>query len=57
MDDVREVLTYYQNFDNPLAQFRENQRKLYEQMQEQELEEKARPVAPVKKWTPSFLSK
>lgn len=57
MEDVREVLSYYQKFENPLAQFRDNQRKLYEQMQEKEIEDKSRPVAPVKKWTPSFLSK
>lgn len=53
---MREVLSYYHQFENPLAQFRENQRKLYEQIQEQEIEEKSKPVAPVKKWTPSFLS-
>lgn len=57
VEDVREVLSYYQKFENPLAQFRDNQRKLYEQMQEKEIEDKSRPVAPVKKWTPSFLSK
>lgn len=57
MEDVREVLSYYRQFESPLGHFRENQRKLYEQMQEQELEEKSKPVAPVKKWTPSFLSK
>ncbi|KAM3960457.1 mitochondrial import inner membrane translocase subunit TIM50-C-like [Aphomia sociella] len=34
--DVREVLTYYSQFDDPIAAFRENQRKLMEQMEEKE---------------------
>lgn len=53
--DVREVITYYKQFENPLAQFRENQRKLLEQMQEKEQEEQLAVKSPVKKWTPSFL--
>ena len=28
VDDVREVLSYYRQFDDPIAVFRENQRKL-----------------------------
>ncbi|XP_059622991.1 mitochondrial import inner membrane translocase subunit TIM50-C [Phlebotomus argentipes] len=56
VDDVREVLQYYRQFDNPLEQFRENQRKFYEHIQEKEREESGKPVAPVKKWTPSFLA-
>uniref|UniRef100_A0A915KI22 Uncharacterized protein n=1 Tax=Romanomermis culicivorax TaxID=13658 RepID=A0A915KI22_ROMCU len=28
VDDVRPVLQYYSNFDNPLAEYRENQKKL-----------------------------
>lgn len=55
MKDVREVINYYRNFDNPLAQFRENQRKVLEQMQEREAEELAASRSKVKKWTPSFL--
>lgn len=53
--DVREVITYYRQFDNPLAQFRENQRKLLEQLHEREQEELAASRSKVKKWTPSFL--
>ena len=30
MDDVREVLSYYRQFDDPIEAFRENQRKLEE---------------------------
>ena len=36
MDDVRDVLSYYRKFDDPIAVFRENQRKLQEEYQLQE---------------------
>lgn len=57
VEDVREVINYYRQFEDPLAQFRENQRKLYEQMQTREQEEKIAVKSPVKKWTPSFLGR
>lgn len=56
MDDVREVLTYYHQFDDPLAKFRENQRILAEQLEEQERVVHNKPASPAKKWTPSFLA-
>ncbi|EDW63716.1 mitochondrial import inner membrane translocase subunit TIM50-A [Drosophila virilis] len=34
MDDVREVLHYYRQFEDPIEQFKENQRKLLEMKQE-----------------------
>lgn len=43
VQDVREVLRYYSQFDDPLAVFRENQRKLAEQ--EKEKAEKEQPKA------------
>ncbi|KAH8375630.1 hypothetical protein KR200_001609 [Drosophila serrata] len=54
VDDVREVLQYYGQFKDPISQFRENQRKLEEQMQADELEKsyKSRPV--VKNWARGF---
>lgn len=55
VEDVREVMTYYKQFDNPLGQFRENQRRLAEQMAEREQEEKQRAKPAVAKWRPSFL--
>ena len=33
MDDVREVLQYYKQFDDPIEAFRENQRKLQVEME------------------------
>lgn len=57
VDDVREVLQYYKQFDNPLAKFKENQQILLHQMQEKALEEKNAPPTAVKRWTPSFLGR
>ncbi|XP_052869021.1 mitochondrial import inner membrane translocase subunit TIM50-C-like [Anopheles cruzii] len=55
VEDVRDVMTYYKSFDNPLAKFRENQRLLAEQLAEQEREEKQRNLPAVQRWRPSFL--
>uniref|UniRef100_A0A0K8UFG5 Mitochondrial import inner membrane translocase subunit TIM50 n=3 Tax=Bactrocera latifrons TaxID=174628 RepID=A0A0K8UFG5_BACLA len=57
VEDVRDVLHYYRQFDDPIAQFRENQRLLLEQMQEKEREEQTKSKPIVKKWTPSFLGR
>lgn len=57
VDDVRDVLQYYKQFDNPLAQFKENQRILLQQLQEKQLEEQNAPPSAVKRWTPSFLGR
>ncbi|KAH8287352.1 hypothetical protein KR054_006210 [Drosophila jambulina] len=57
VDDVREVLHYYRQFDDPITQFRENQRKLAEQMEEtQRLEQaKAKPMA--RQWSRNILGR
>jgi mitochondrial import inner membrane translocase subunit TIM50 len=55
VDDVREVMTYYKQFDDPIEKFRENQRLLLDQMEEKQREEKQKAPSVVKKWTPSFL--
>lgn len=57
VEDVRDVLQYYKQFDNPLAKFKENQQILLHQLQEKALEEKNAPSSPVKRWTPSFLGR
>jgi len=57
VEDVREVLHYYRQYDNPLEQFRENLRKLQE-IEQKEQEEKAKqPPSPVKKWSPSLFNR
>lgn len=57
VDDVREVLHYYRQFEDPIMKFRENQAKLAEQMQLREREEqtKAKPI--VKKWSRNFMGR
>lgn len=57
VDDVRDVLTYYQQFDNPLEAFRENQRKLLIQMQEDELQKKQIQSSKTltSRWSSSFV--
>lgn len=49
-------MVYYKQFTDPIEQFRENQRKLLEQMEEKQREEQAKAPSVAKKWTPSFLS-
>ncbi|TRY71658.1 hypothetical protein TCAL_08584 [Tigriopus californicus] len=41
VDDVREVLEYYRQFEDPIEAFRENQRKLQSEMQAEEERKKA----------------
>lgn len=52
--DVRDVLTYYSQFDDPIAAFRENQRKLMEQMEEKEKENKTNNTPIASSWIRSF---
>jgi len=57
IEDVREVLKYYSNFDDPLATFRDKQKKLLEQ-QEAEREARSSQAAPaIKRWSPSIFNK
>ncbi|EDV45677.1 mitochondrial import inner membrane translocase subunit TIM50-C [Drosophila erecta] len=57
VDDVREVLHYYRQFDDPINQFRENQRKLAEQMLEAERIEQSKTKPMVKQWSRSILGR
>lgn len=59
IEDVREVLTYYNQFDEPLEVFKEKQKKLIE-MKEAEADEYSKTQqsqTPIKRWSPSFLKK
>jgi mitochondrial import inner membrane translocase subunit TIM50 len=49
-------MLYYKQFADPVEQFRENQRKLLEQMEEKKRVDEQKAPSVVKKWTPSFLS-
>ncbi|KAJ4448927.1 Mitochondrial import inner membrane translocase subunit TIM50-C, partial [Periplaneta americana] len=57
VDDVRNVLDYYHQFDNPVEAFRENQRKLLDQMEAKEKQLKDNPpgASLANRWTPNFL--
>lgn len=57
VEDVRQVLHHYRQFEDPILKFRENQAKLLEQMQEREREEKAKSKPIVKNWSRSFLGR
>ncbi|KAH8342675.1 hypothetical protein KR067_010451, partial [Drosophila pandora] len=57
VDDVREVLHYYRQFDDPVNKFRENQRKLAEQMQEAERMEQTKAKPMVKQWSRGILGR
>lgn len=57
VEDVREVLHYYRQFENPLEKFKDNLRKLQE-IEEKEKEEKLKQPAPaVKKWSPTIFQR
>lgn len=56
IEDVREVVRYYNTFDDPLMEFREKQKKLIDMAEEDALAKSKQKdqTSPVKKWTPSF---
>ncbi|XP_032690129.1 mitochondrial import inner membrane translocase subunit TIM50-C-like isoform X2 [Odontomachus brunneus] len=54
--DVRDVLNYYRQFDNPLETFRENRRKLLMQMEEEQNKaQQGSGQVLTSRWKPSFL--
>uniref|UniRef100_A0A0V0G8C3 Mitochondrial import inner membrane translocase subunit TIM50 n=1 Tax=Triatoma dimidiata TaxID=72491 RepID=A0A0V0G8C3_TRIDM len=59
VEDVRDVLVYYRQFDNPVEAFRENQRKLLEQMEEKEKYEQQKRQNPslASRWPNHFLKR
>ncbi|XP_014280128.1 mitochondrial import inner membrane translocase subunit TIM50-C [Halyomorpha halys] len=59
VEDVRDVLAYYREFENPIEAFRENQRRLLEQMEEREKHNKDRKQNPplTSRWASSFLNR
>ncbi|KAK4871836.1 hypothetical protein RN001_015960 [Aquatica leii] len=57
IQDVREVLKYYSDFDDPLGTFRSKQKELVE-LQEAERVAKSHNIeSPVKRWSRNFLGK
>lgn len=57
MEDVRDVLNYYKQFDDPIGAFRENQRKLEEELKlEEERKQKEKETSRFSSF-PSFTSR
>lgn len=57
IEDVRDVLNYYSQFENPLEVFKDNRRKVLMQMEEDEHKNVKDDKTLTSKWTPSFLRK
>lgn len=57
VEDVREVLRYYNQFDDPLATFREKQQQLIEKQELERIAQEQKSVPVVKRWAPSLTKK
>ncbi|XP_034240822.1 mitochondrial import inner membrane translocase subunit TIM50-C-like isoform X2 [Thrips palmi] len=57
VEDVRDVLDYYQQFEDPLQAFRDNQRRVLENLEQTEKERKDGQQGLAQRWRPSFLKK
>jgi len=57
IDDVREVLDFYREFEDPVAKFGQLKRELEEEDLRREEERKNNTAPVAKNWTPSLLSK
>lgn len=57
VEDVRDVLDYYQQFEDPLQAFRENERKVLESLEQKERERKDNQGGLAQRWRPTFLRK
>lgn len=57
IEDVREVLKYYRQYDDPLEAFREKQKHLIEELEAQAAAKKEQESSKFSKWAPSFFQK
>lgn len=57
IEDVREVLRYYNQFDDPLRTFREKQKLLMEQQEAEKQKAATQELPVVKRWAPSLIKK
>lgn len=55
IEDVREVLKYYRQYDDPLEAFREKQKQLLEELEAVAAARKEYEASKFSRWTPSFL--
>lgn len=57
IEDVREVLRYYNQFEDPLTTFREKQKSLMEQQEAEKQKASTQEIPVVKRWAPSLIKK
>nr|CAH7741977.1 unnamed protein product [Callosobruchus chinensis]CAH7753256.1 unnamed protein product [Callosobruchus chinensis] len=57
IEDVREVLKYYSKYDDPVAAFREKQKRLIEELEAQAAAQREQEPSKVSKWKPSIFGR
>ncbi|CAG9816825.1 unnamed protein product [Phaedon cochleariae] len=57
IEDVREVLKYYSKYDDPVAEFREKQKRLIEDLEAQAAAKREQDASKQPRWTPSIIKK
>ncbi|XP_018564965.1 mitochondrial import inner membrane translocase subunit TIM50-C [Anoplophora glabripennis] len=57
IEDVREVLKYYSKYDDPVAAFREKQKRLIEELEAQAVAKKEQEPSKASRWTPNIFNR
>ncbi|XP_044765476.1 mitochondrial import inner membrane translocase subunit TIM50-C-like [Coccinella septempunctata] len=57
IEDVREVLTHYRAFDDPIEAFKEKRKMLLEQLEAEAAAKREQEASKVKRWRPSIFNK
>ncbi|CAH1103477.1 unnamed protein product [Psylliodes chrysocephalus] len=57
VDDVREVLRHYSTYDDPIAAFREKQKRLLEELEAQAQARKEQTATKASRWAPSIFNR
>lgn len=57
IEDVREVLTHYRAFDDPIEAFKEKRKMLLEQLEADAAAKREEEASKVKRWRPSIFNK
>ncbi|XP_023013344.1 mitochondrial import inner membrane translocase subunit TIM50-C [Leptinotarsa decemlineata] len=57
IEDVREVLKYYSKYDDPVAEFREKQKRLLEDLEAQAAAKREHETSKASNWTPNIFSR
>lgn len=57
IEDVREVLKNYSEYEDPIEAFREKQKKLIDQLEAQAAAKRDQDVSKASRWTPNFFNR